>query len=61
MERKVNDKVPDASTLWLAIGIGAFSVLTSFFLAIYFAAMGQSNGASAAEAQTLETAANPAD
>jgi len=36
MEKRLEDKAPDPGTLWLAIGIGVFSVLASFVLAIYY-------------------------
>ena len=35
MDRRVDKTAPDSSTLWLAIGLGGFSVVASFFLAIY--------------------------
>lgn len=61
MERKVDNQTPDASTLWLAIGIGGFSVLASFFLAIYFAAMSPSSENAAIEAKNLEVSASPTE
>lgn len=37
MPDKLDEDAPDPGTLWLAIGIGVFSVLASFALAIYCA------------------------
>ncbi|WP_206742009.1 hypothetical protein [Erythrobacter longus] len=61
MEREASDQKPSASTLWLAIGIGAFSVFASFFMAVYFAAIGTNSDTGAIEAQRLEASARPAD
>ncbi|MEP0393497.1 MAG: hypothetical protein ABJ205_12365 [Erythrobacter sp.] len=61
MEHRANDQAPDASTLWLAIGIGGFSVLASFLLAIYFAAMSTGSEATSVEAQKLEVSTSPAN
>lgn len=54
MDQRTNDQAPDASTLWLAIGIGAFSVFASFFLAIYFAAATTHGETTSHEAQAIE-------
>lgn len=52
MEYELDEKAPDPGMLWLAIGIGVFSVLASFFLAIYCA---QARNVSPAS-QSFETA-----
>ncbi|UAB77656.1 hypothetical protein INR77_12800 [Erythrobacter sp. SCSIO 43205] len=41
----MDDKAPDPGMLWLAIGIGVFSVLASFMLAIYYAGSEQASAA----------------
>jgi len=58
MERKVDDQAPDPSMLWLAIGIGVFSVLASFFLAIYSSTDGDT---ASQEQQAFESATQKAD
>lgn len=56
MEQELNNQTPDQNTLWLAIGIGVFSVFASFFLAIYFAAVTTHQETSAHATQTIQAA-----
>ncbi|MCK0098235.1 hypothetical protein MWU38_02460 [Qipengyuania sp. S6317L1] len=46
MQNGLNDKAPDPGMLYLAIGIGVFSVLASFTLAIYCSGAGAASAAS---------------
>lgn len=48
MEKKLDETTPDPGILWLAIGIGVFSVFASFVLAIYCSNTGDANAASQA-------------
>lgn len=61
MERKFDDQAPDQSMLWLAIGIGGFSVFASFLLAIYSSTDGTGSETAAVESQAMEASASPAD
>ena len=61
MDRRLDKTGPDASTLWLAIGLGGFAVFASFFLAIYFSTSSTAQQTAAVEAQTIETVAGPSD
>lgn len=61
MERKGKNKIPYASTLRLAIGLGAFSVFASFFMAIYFASIETGVGTGATKSQNLEVSAGSTD
>lgn len=61
MSRRVDKAAPDASTLWLAIGLGGFSVIASFFLAIYYSAGSVEDNAHPAEANSFEAAKETAD
>ena len=61
MQNGLDDKAPDPGTLYLAIGIGVFSVLAAFVLAIYSSNSGRASAASqpveaasVAEAQSAE-------
>jgi hypothetical protein len=54
MDRRVDETGPDSSTLWLAIGLGGFSVIASFFLAIYCSTDGVVEETAAAEANRFE-------
>lgn len=38
MENEADGSAPNVSTLWLAIGLGVFSVVSSFLLAVYLSA-----------------------
>ncbi len=60
MEHKVDDRAPDPSMLWLAIGMGVFSVFASFFLAIYSSTDSTGSESSATDPHALEAAASPA-
>ena len=54
MDRRVDKTVPDSSTLWLAIGLGGFSVIASFFLAIYCSNAGVVEETAAVETNRFE-------
>ena len=54
MDRRVDKTTPDSSTLWLAIGLGGFSVIASFFLAIYYSTSGVIEETAAIEASSFE-------
>ncbi|MEM1052512.1 MAG: hypothetical protein AAGI28_10495 [Pseudomonadota bacterium] len=57
MERKVDDTAPDASTLYLAIGIGAFSVVASFLLAIYCSTTSNDEETAVTDANSIDATA----
>ena len=46
MQDGLDDRAPDPGMLYLAIGIGVFSVLASFMLAIYCSGAGNVSAAS---------------
>lgn len=55
MERELDKTSPDTSTLWLAIGLGGFSVVASFVLAIYCSGVSANDQANSPGAQSDET------
>lgn len=60
MQNGLNDKAPDPGMLYLAIGIGVFSVLASFTLAIYCSGAGTVSAASQPVEQVLQADAQSA-
>ena len=54
MDQRAEKTAPDSSTLWLAIGLGGFSVFASFFLAIYYSNINAGEEEVAREASALE-------
>lgn len=58
MDRRVNKTTPETSTLWLAIGLGGFSVVASFFLAIYCSSAGIGKETAAIEPNSVEVVEN---
>lgn len=61
MDRQLDEANPDTSTLWLAIGIGGFSVFASFFLAIYCSTSDLGANATPIEANSLDSAVQSTD
>ena len=61
MDHRMDKTAPDTSTLWLAIGIGGFSVFASFFLAIYCSTLDTGMNATPIEASGLDSAVQAAD
>lgn len=56
MENKADEQKPDASTLWLAIGLGGFSVIASFFLAICSSSNGVGSDTASNEVSPMDAA-----
>jgi hypothetical protein len=61
MERQEEKTAPNTSTLWFAIGLGGFSVLASFFLAIYYSTLNSSDDRAEAETSSFETVNHASD